>query len=197
VLVLAAFAFVLNAPIHRPEEIPPVDAELIEEPPPPPVRVPPVEKPRVRPAPAAKMKSTIQPRAPVPVVQTPTDSTPQTPAAHPEAAPSPETPPPPPVVQQPKAVRNATASSGARAIVKPMPQIPDDLRDEAFSTVALARFHIAADGTFTVELAKTTQNPRLNRLLLETLKNWRFFPATSNGIPVASTQDVVIKLEVH
>jgi protein TonB len=77
-----------------------------------------------------------------------------------------------------------------------MPQIPDDLRDEAFNFTALARFHIAADGTVEVELAKATPNPRLNRILLDSLAKWRFIPAIKNGKPVASTEEIVVKLEV-
>ena len=43
------------------------------------------------------------------------------------------------------------ASSGARAITRPMPQIPDDLREQAFNFAALARFHVAADGSAEVD----------------------------------------------
>ncbi len=85
---------------------------------------------------------------------------------------------------------------GAQAIVRPLPKIPDDLLDEAFSAVAIARFHVAADGSATFELARATPNPRLNRLLLEKLKEWRFFPATRDGKPVSSVQDVRITFEV-
>ncbi len=77
-----------------------------------------------------------------------------------------------------------------------MPTIPDDLRDEAFSAMALARFDVATDGTVTVALVKPTQNPRLNRLLLESLKGWRFFPQIKDGKPVASSQEIVIHFEV-
>ncbi len=85
---------------------------------------------------------------------------------------------------------------GAQAIVRPMPQIPDDLRQEAFNAVAVVRFHVAADGTCTFELTKPTPNPRLNRLLLEKLKEWRFFPAMRDGKPVASDQEIRITFEV-
>ena len=78
-----------------------------------------------------------------------------------------------------------------------MPQIPDDLRQEAVNTSATVRFHVAADGTATVELSKPTQNLRLNRLLLDTLKNWRFFPAMKDGKPVASVEELVIKIDVQ
>ncbi len=91
---------------------------------------------------------------------------------------------------------NMYASSGARAIIRPMPQIPDDLREGAFNSAALARFHIAVDGSATVELAKPTPNPRLNRILLDSLRKWRFIPAIKNGKPVASTEEIIVKIEV-
>ena len=91
---------------------------------------------------------------------------------------------------------NMYANSGARAMIRPMPQIPDDLRDGAFHAAALARFHIAADGSVAVELTKPTPNPRLNRLLLDSLKKWRFMPAIKDGKPVASTEEIVVKVEV-
>ena len=52
------------------------------------------------------------------------------------------------------------------------------------------------DHNATVELAKPTPNPRFNRLLLETLRNWRFFPAMQDGKPVASTEEVAIRIDV-
>ena len=88
------------------------------------------------------------------------------------------------------------ANSGARAIVHPKPQIPDDMREETFKFAPLARFHIAADGSFKVELVKSTPNPRLNRILLDSLKKWRWFPEIMNGKPVASTKDIVVNIEV-
>ena len=88
------------------------------------------------------------------------------------------------------------ASSGARAIVQPMPQIPEDLRAEAFKSSALARFHIAVDGSAEVELARPTPIPRLNRILLDSLKKWRFIPAIRGGVPVASIEEILVKIEV-
>jgi protein TonB len=77
-----------------------------------------------------------------------------------------------------------------------MPQIPDDLRALAFKSSALARFHIAVDGSAEVELAKPTPIPRLNRILLDTLKKWRFMPAIKNGQAVSSTEEILDKIEV-
>ena len=62
---------------------------------------------------------------------------------------------------------------------------------------ATARFTIAVDGSATVELVKPTQNPRLNRLLLDTLKKWKFMPAIKQGQPVPSVEVMIIRLHVN
>lgn len=60
-------------------------------------------------------------------------------------------------------------------IFSPLPQIPQDLRREAFECDAEAKFLIANDGSVaTVNLLKLCQNPKLNSLLLRSLKTWRF-----------------------
>ena len=89
------------------------------------------------------------------------------------------------------------ANMGATAIERPMPKIPDDLREDAFKSAALALFHISADGIVKVELSKPTNNPRLNRILLASLKNWRFTPAIRAGKPVESTEEILIRIEVR
>jgi protein TonB len=77
-----------------------------------------------------------------------------------------------------------------------MPALPDDLREDAYQAVAVARFNIHADGTIEVELSRPTQNPRLNALLLEALRKWRFFPAMQGGHAVESHQDVRVHFNV-
>ena len=86
---------------------------------------------------------------------------------------------------------------GARAIYAPAPTIPDDLRENVFETVALAHFHVSFDGVAKVTLTQPTSNPRLNLLLLDTLKQWRFFPAIRNGIATDSEFDVRIPITVQ
>lgn len=77
-------------------------------------------------------------------------------------------------------------------IFHPLPEIPDDLRDEAFSSKALARFHIGERGTVSkVELIQPCANPRLNILLLKSLQRWRFPIETSNKI-----QDISVTFSV-
>ncbi len=86
---------------------------------------------------------------------------------------------------------------GARAIYRPLPEIPEALRRRAVELVAVARFRVAADGSAEVELIEPTPDPGLNRALLETLKKWRFFPAMEDGKPVASSIDIRIPISVR
>ncbi|HMB33575.1 MAG TPA: energy transducer TonB [Methylomirabilota bacterium] len=85
---------------------------------------------------------------------------------------------------------------GARALYQPLPEIPDALRRRHIDTVALARFRVAEDGTAEVELIEPTSDPDLNRALLDSLKRWRFFPATRDGKPVPSSVDIRIPVLV-
>ncbi len=85
---------------------------------------------------------------------------------------------------------------GARALYRPMPDIPEELRHRELALVAMARFHVAADGSATVTLLQATADPGLNANLMSALRNWRFFPAMANGRPIASTLDIRIPIEV-
>ena len=87
-----------------------------------------------------------------------------------------------------------TENMGAQAVYHPNPVIPEELRDDALHVTVSVRFHIAADGSVTVELTHPAPDPRLNRIVLDTLKTWRFFPATNKGKPITSTQDLDINI---
>ena len=96
-----------------------------------------------------------------------------------------------------KALSGTTENHGARAIVHPLPVIPDDIRAEALKDSATAIFRVAADGSSNVELLRPTQNTRLNLILLNTLKTWRFFPAVKDGKPIDSVQELTIHISVQ
>jgi len=90
-----------------------------------------------------------------------------------------------------------TDTVGARAIYAPTPVIPDDLREDVIQTEAVARFNVSFDGTSEVTLEKPTSSPRLNQVLLDTLKQWKFFPAVKNGVAIPSTFEVRIPISVQ
>jgi periplasmic protein TonB len=201
-MILWALASFMERPTHQPPEPPPIDAQVIELSSPAPAAQRERESPRPPPRPIRQLK----PEPVVPMSKAvPTEAEPvklveqKTPP--PAAAPTlPMPAPPAPPVLPPQAVSpssNAMSGNrGAQAIVRPMPQIPDDLRDEALEATAVARFRVGLDGSATVDLTKPTLNPRLNHLLLNTLKNWRFFPAMKDGKPVASMEVIVIHIQV-
>ncbi|KWK79654.1 hypothetical protein WM16_08975 [Burkholderia ubonensis] len=91
----------------------------------------------------------------------------------------------------------ASGNAQARLLSQPLPVLPDDLREDGYQAVAVARFLVHADGTFDIDLVKPTPNPRLNQILLETLRRWRFLPAMDNGRPVESRQDVRVHFNVN
>jgi protein TonB len=182
-LLICAFASILfvyymeHTVSHTPEPLP-VDAELVELP------ASPIPQPPSR------------QRVPAPKQAQPT---PQIQQEQPSVKPAPTPPAVAPVSASPATTNNtavADRNRSAQPSVQPLPVIPDDLRQDAMNEVATARFHIAADGSVTVELAKPTQNPRLNRLLLETLKVWKFTPAIVDGKPVASVEVIVVRVQV-
>lgn len=91
----------------------------------------------------------------------------------------------------------ASESIGARALYAPTPQIPDDLRENVFSALAIAHFIVESDGQVRVTLVQPTSSPRLNQVILASLQTWKFFPATRDGVPVASEFDLRIPIAVQ
>ena len=212
-----AFLSLLRLPASPPTVPRPVDVQVIELPAPPAsARPAPPERrssppprrldaPSPRPVLAPSEPRIEVPRAPAPpvaeepVTPAPAATVPAPPApSPPSAAPSTQVPLTalPPSRGPQDATLGGTDSMSARAIYKPMPEIPEALRRRTIDMVAVARFRVDAAGRAQVELVEPTLDPDLNRALLESLKRWRFFPATQAGRPVASTIDVRIPVSV-
>jgi periplasmic protein TonB len=179
----------------------PLEMRMVEIEPPPVQTVAPVAQPPKAPAPpqqthAHAPREHVVKTTPL-KTDTPTqpqkDLTPTAPDIKPESTePSHQANPNPTSAQAAPAAVNTAAHS----IAQPLPALPDDLREQAFQTVATARFMIHADGSVDVELIKPTSSPRLNQILLEALHRWRFFPALQNGHPVESQQDIRVHFNV-
>jgi len=78
-----------------------------------------------------------------------------------------------------------------------MPQLPDALRQDELHLLALLRFHVAPDGSASVELLNPTPNLALNRVLLATFRTWKFIPAMQDGKPSASQEDLSVRVDVQ
>lgn len=97
----------------------------------------------------------------------------------------------PDLVQQKNPDRSNIAKNLA-PLYQPLPDIPEELRFEAMRTTALARFNIKSDGNVeSVKLITASNSPKLNYLLVKSLKQWRFPPASNN-----SSQEISITFEV-
>lgn len=197
-LILFVFGHLVASKDAEVATPPPLDAQLVElpeakpsAPPSPPQKTrEPVVKPRQVVADAPRVDRTVDKTAPTPTAKdNPVPEQAPVPVQAPVAKPA---PPASPVSD----TSSGTEQMGAKAIYQPLPKIPDDLRDEAISAVAVARFHVNPDGTVSVELIKATSNPRINQIIVNTLKTWKFFPALQNGKPVSSTQEIKVHIDV-
>lgn len=207
--LLFGFSRMLELSAPPPSELKPLEARIIELPPevggiqggPAPAAVPkpqPITKPEVRSHPIVHPRAKSKPVAP-PVIPSATGT------AKSEAPPAPSsgTPThtegtgPPGATGTGSGAGLGSDTAGARAIYAPTPTIPDDLREDALDAVAVAHFKVGYDGQVDFELVKPTSNPELNQLLLDTLKQWKFFPAMRNGVAIASEFDVRIPISVH
>ncbi len=209
-----AFLSLLRQSASPPTVPRPVDVQIIELPAPTPPAARPapssppprrLDAPSPRPVLAPSEPRIEVPRAPAPpvaeepVTPAPAATVPAPPApSPPSAAPSTQVPLTalPPSRGPQDGTPGGTDSMSARAIYKPMPEIPEALRRRTIDLVAVARFRVDATGRAQVELVEPTPDPDLNRALLESLQRWRFFPATQAGRPVASTIDVRIPVSV-
>lgn len=203
----------LSPPPAQPVRPLTLDARLVEITPPPPAH----PAPAVPPAAARPVPHLAAPARPIhvvrPIVRPVAPAPSPLPARSASPVPSPVATPPATTENRSSAAKTSdtssssadpstSASSGASGnasahpILQPLPVLPDDLREFAYQAVALARFTIHPDGSVDVALVRPTQNPRLNQLLLETLRNWRFFPAMKDGHPVESEQDIRVHFNV-
>jgi periplasmic protein TonB len=90
-----------------------------------------------------------------------------------------------------------SGGSGPEVIYSPAPTIPDDMRDEVLEAVAVARFQVSSNGNFVVSLTKPTDFSRLNDVILETLRTWRFHPASRNGVAIDSDAQIRLLITVQ
>ncbi len=217
-ILLAAFSLMLKQSVPVPTKESPLEARLIELPPPAGLQgnsspsAPPAStvKPKaaVKPKPAHIVRPRPKPIAkPKPIVAPPPSLFGTAKKAAPAEAPA-SAPPAASSATGPSSGASAGAGSsagnlgmgsdnlGAQALFAPTPTIPDDLRDEPYSAVAVAHFTVSYDGMVEVTLTTPTDNPRINESLLDALKQWRFAPAKKNGVAINSAFDLRIPISI-
>lgn len=207
-LLLLGFAFVLKPRVTAFPPTSAIEARLVEVIPPKPAPAPKIVPsapakiaPQMHPKRSAHREAPPKPKPvapppPAPEAASPFGSVPYAP----RGAATPSAPEPGPSGGESSGEASGGAGSesgGARALYAPLPKIPDELRENAFSTVAVAHFVVGPDGNVEVTLTTPTPDPRLNELILDTLHQWKFFPALKDGVAVASQFDVRIPISVQ
>jgi len=78
------------------------------------------------------------------------------------------------------------------ALVQTVPPMPTDIAARAGSKLVLV-VQIDAAGRVTAATVKESANPRYDRLVALATRDWRYTPATLNGLAIASEQIVTIQ----
>ena len=81
---------------------------------------------------------------------------------------------------------------------QPQPTIPDDLRSDALDKTFVAEVTVGPDGMpNSVTVSQSTGSNELDRLAMDTAKQWRFKPATRDGQPIESRVRLRIEFQVN
>lgn len=84
----------------------------------------------------------------------------------------------------------------AKILESPTPQIPATHQETAFKSSCEARFVIDPKGSTVVTIVTSSGSEEIDSIALETLKKWKFKPASLEGKAVASTRRIKIEFEV-
>jgi len=84
----------------------------------------------------------------------------------------------------------------AEAVNCPQPAVTSEMMEQGVKTNCLAKFAIQPTGKHTVELLTSTGSAEVDEMTLETLRTWKFRPASLSGAAVPSVRKIKIEFEV-
>lgn len=79
----------------------------------------------------------------------------------------------------------------------PEPQIPSELKEDCMKSSCVARFEINADGKSSVKIVSSSGSEQVDDAALDTLRRWKFKPATLDGKPIASSRRIRVEFEIN
>jgi TonB family protein len=91
---------------------------------------------------------------------------------------------------------SAAVFTPAQPVFNPEPVIPSHLLEEGFQSFCIAKFKIEPNGLSTVKLDTSSGSDEVDELALQTLRRWRFKPATMDGAPVEGTKRIKVEFKV-
>lgn len=132
-------------------------------------------------APPANPPKTAPPAKSPPVVTKPPAETKQTES-------------PPPVVLH-KAPMGETRD--ATPVDPVLPEIPSELRTQTLATQVTVQVSVDESGASSVSLVSSCGNERLDKLVLDAVKKWKWNPAVAEGVPIPALFQYTVKLKVN
>jgi protein TonB len=84
-----------------------------------------------------------------------------------------------------------------QAIFAPEPVIPEHLQEQCFKSCCIAKFLVASTGKTTVQLVSTSGSSEVDEITLETLRRWKFKPATLDGAAIEGSKKVQVEFKVE
>src|SRR5665213_1398109 len=79
----------------------------------------------------------------------------------------------------------------------PEPEISPELHEQCFKSSCIAKFAIKKDGKISVSLVTSSGSQEVDDIALNTLRHWKFKPATLDGQPVDSQRKIKVEFEVE
>ena len=113
--------------------------------------------------------------------------------AAPVAKTAPEEPPPPAPEPPPQPVVPPKVTQPV-ALEQTVPPMPTDIAARATGDLVLI-VQIDATGRVTTVTVRDSAHPRYDRIVTQAARDWRYTPATRDGVPIPSEQVVTIQLK--
>ncbi len=85
----------------------------------------------------------------------------------------------------------------AEPLYTPEPEISPELHEQCFKSCCIAKFLINKDGKTSVVLLTSSGSPEVDDIALNTLRRWKFKPATLDGQAVDSARKIKVEFEVE
>lgn len=79
----------------------------------------------------------------------------------------------------------------------PEPEISPELHEQCFKAGCVAKFVIKKDGKTSVILFTSSGSQEVDDIALNTLRRWKFKPATLDGQPVDSVRKIKVEFEIE
>lgn len=81
-------------------------------------------------------------------------------------------------------------------IFNPEPKIPAQLHENCFKSCCIAKFLVSPNGATDVKLLSSSGSTEIDEITLQTLRTWKFKPATLDGEPVEGVRKIQIEFQV-